>query len=346
MKKQASDTLAEIYTLLARRKNEIENVINTDGPTRRHPEYNDILDKYNESRSLYTSIRTTLGRGTDALSIPSYWMFATFVLLALLEAPFNKFAFDNILKLGNLESYMASALVTFMVLGMAHAAGKLARQIRSESRNEIFYSNIILSVLLMLFIVFVLLVLTVARAHYAAQVEQDINIFDEVKKSIDAVGVFGTLSMALSNRAALALLTFNLLGVMFAFIMAYLTHDSDKYFENAIKQYEKAKKAKIDFESKFNEKISEVNRRVSQKIETQIALYSTYYTMLDDEERKDLPPPEEVNKKYTPLSDVLKEYKIHLMGEDIEKDDNAPEMSTLENADNITRKKRGEGQEK
>ena len=175
-----------------------------------------------------------------ARKISREWIgMAVGVLLALLEAPANKFLFDVALQSSGFVSYSVSAAVTAFVIVLAHFAGVSIRQIWSDYRSRIIVSALLVFVLCVAVAGLIVGVLTVARAAFASQGSTIGDLMLGVQQNIQALGPLGALLAALTDTSAVLLACINLGGFVIAFVIAFFSHDSDRDFDHAHRAVER-----------------------------------------------------------------------------------------------------------
>jgi hypothetical protein len=183
----------------------------------------------------FNQIKTAVRRPINKAEIRTGIFIAFVVMLALLEMPVNKYLFDVALQGSSLISYSVSIAVAFFLLIIAHMCGKALRQIWSDHRRRLIWSNLLMFVGGMIVIAVVIAILTVGRASTSAEASLSSfnDIFSAVGAQIGSVGVWRTLAAAFSDLSALILATVNIGGVCVAIILAYISHDPDKDFDLA-----------------------------------------------------------------------------------------------------------------
>lgn len=153
--------------------------------------------------------------------------------LALLEAPANKFLFDVALQSSGFVSYCVSFGVTIFLLIFAHIAGRSIRQVWSDYRSKVIWSNVLIFLVCIGVALFIVGVLTVARAAFARVGGTIGDLLSGVAGNVTELGPIGALFAALGDTSALVLACINLGGMAVAFIIAFFSHDSDRDFDHA-----------------------------------------------------------------------------------------------------------------
>jgi hypothetical protein len=218
-----------------------------------------------------------LRRATDAMRISKLIVFFFFVCFALLEAPINKFMFDIVLKSNNLESYFVSLLVTGAMLGLAHVAGTQTRQLRGAFEDKIYFGKITVALTIMLILVLCVGILTIGRASYSAAGASlpNLDIFSHIGVQVQNLGLWAALITALSDRAAVILATLNIAGIACAFFFAFITHDSDVFYQAALDEAASAQRKFGRIAKKYEKRISKIGRKFAPKLAGLVAAHGS-----------------------------------------------------------------------
>ena len=239
---ERGSAVAAYKDILNRRENELLALSEETGPL--SETFKDAKNELQRAEGQHTQIHSAIRyRPLNKLHI-RFRFFAAFALaLALLEAPVNKYLFDVALQGSNIVSYSISIAVACFLLALAHLAGKCLRQIWSEHRKKLIWSNLLIFLASSAVVITVICILTVGRASTAADAALGgfNDIFSAVTSTIGAMGIWGTLSTAFSNIPALILATVNLGGVFVALLLAFFSHDPDKDFDLAANALERAR---------------------------------------------------------------------------------------------------------
>lgn len=223
-------------------------------------------------------------------------------MLAVIETPVNKFLFDVSLQSSNATSYLVSFAVAVFVLVAAHAAGKSARQVWSEYRTKHHWSNIALSIGVLIVLLGVVSVLTIGRGEFAAaRLDPGLGgVFSAVKEKVVSIGFWGALSHALADTSALVLMTINIASIMVAFLLGFLSHDPDKHFDKAFERHKACQVSMERYEAKYSKAVSSICEQARKKLNAINIRYSAANAAivaqktarripLDDEDRFSLP---------------------------------------------------------
>lgn len=259
--------------LLGQRDGKLATARDTIGPA--SDRWKRAEDQLYQAAADTRSIHAKLGRLTDGNGLPIGWFIGAAVVLALLEAPINKFMLDNILRGSNFDSYVISFFVTFIMLALAHYAGHHLRQFRSEHEEEIYYSKIAVAVVILIILMACVGVLTIGRAFYstATSVALGRDIFSEIGRQIVTVGIWPTFVAALGDNSALFLACLNTAGLAIAFLAAFTRYDSDKNYQAAIDAEKRANRALGKMEGKYAKIVNAIGNKFSPKLSAVAAAY-------------------------------------------------------------------------
>jgi len=268
-----AQSLSRYRHLLGQRDGKLATLRDTIGPAgdRWKRAEDQLYHAAADTRAIYAK----LGRLTDGNGLAVGWFIGAAIILALLEAPINKFMLDNILRGSNFDSYVISVFVTFVMLALAHYAGHHLRQFRSEYEERIYLSKIVVSMVILIILLGCISVLTIGRAFYstAALVAVGKDIFSEIGRQVITVGLWQTLKAALSDNSALFLACLNTAGLAIAFLAAFTRYDSDKNYESAIDAERRANKALAKLETKYSQAVSRVAKNFEPKLSGVAAAY-------------------------------------------------------------------------
>ena len=121
--------------VLNQRGNQIYALNEKSGP--RSKPYRDTEQELERNRAEYDRIKAVLRRPLNKWHVRAVILLAVGTVLALLEAPVNKFLFDVALQSSSFASYTISIMFAAVLLILAHVCGRSLRQIWSEFRNRI-----------------------------------------------------------------------------------------------------------------------------------------------------------------------------------------------------------------
>ena len=186
-------------------------------------------------------IRDVLRRPLARIHFRSRYLLIFALVLAVLEGLVNKFLFDVALGSIGFVSYVTSIVIAFGVVLLAHLAGRCLRQVWSEYRKRIVWSNVLAFLAIATVLTTIVCILTVGRAMTSANAGIDSfqDMFGAITTSVTSVGLWRTLGQSFANINALILATVNITGIFAAMMLAVFTHDPDKDFDAAATKVER-----------------------------------------------------------------------------------------------------------
>lgn len=221
---------AEYMAVLDQRGNALLSVNEKGGPRSRP--YLTLDARLRDDEAEYERIKTALRRPIAMIQVRPILLVVTGIVLALLEAPANKFLFDVALQSSGFVSFAASAGTTAFLLILAHFAGSSLRQSWSEMRRKVLLWNVVTFLLCTVVAPAIVAVLTVARATFANESGSIGDLLGNVRGHIENLGPLGALVSALSDPSALVLACINIGGIVTTFMLAFFSHDPDRDFDH------------------------------------------------------------------------------------------------------------------
>jgi hypothetical protein len=228
---QRNQAIADYKAVLDERGNALIAVNEKSGP--RSKAYVALDEKLKDEKQQLVRIRTAVRRPLARWHVRPWVMILIALGLALLEAPANKFLFDVALQSSGFVSYAVSAGVTAFLLFLAHFAGRSIRQIWSDYRGKVIWSNLIIFLVCFVMSLVIIGVLTVARAAFASVGGTIGELMGGVAGNVTALGPLGALFAALGDTSALVLACINMGGIVTTFVIAFFSHDSDRDYDHA-----------------------------------------------------------------------------------------------------------------
>jgi hypothetical protein len=254
---------SEYVKLLNERKNELLAAQIDHGP--RSDAYRNTKRESERHESQFDRISAVIRRPVNRFDIRTwiFWVFA--IALALFEAPINKYLFDVAIQGTNLTSYVISAVFAILLLLLAHLAGKCMRQIWSEYRKRLVWSNLLVSVLATLVLGLLVSILTIGRAKFSAgSADPGLgSLFNHIGGEVNQLGFFGSLSSAFSDTSALILFTVNLGAILTAVLLGFFSHDPDKDFDHASTALQSSLKKLADLQKRYANSRTKIIRNLS-----------------------------------------------------------------------------------
>lgn len=254
---------SEYVKLLNERKNELLAIQIDHGP--RSDIYKNAKRELDRHDSQFERIQAVIRRPINKVGIApwTFWLFA--LALAVFEAPINKFLFDYAIQGTNLTSYIVSTVFAVLLLLLAHLGGKCIRQVWSEFRRRVVWSNLAVAALSIVVLALLISILTIGRARYSAGAADPGlgNLFSEIGGQVGQLGFFGSLVAAFSDTSALVLFTVNLGGVLAALLLGFFSHDPDKDLDHADTALQKSSRQIAHLQKKYAKSRAKAIRKLS-----------------------------------------------------------------------------------
>ena len=253
------EATAGYKNVLDERGNALLSVNEKDGPQSKA--YSGLETKLKKDEQQLERIKMAVRRPISRWAVRTFILILVAIALAAFEAPANKFLFDMALQSTGLASYAASAAVTAFLLLLAHFAGRSIRQIWSDYRRKIIWSNIIIFLVCMGIATAIVGVLTVARHAFASEGTSIDDLMSGIQGGLVSVGPLGLLGAALGDMSALVLACINIGGIAATFMLAFFSHDSDRDFDHAQDSVEHHEKAMAKVHGAYLEQRSRIIKR-------------------------------------------------------------------------------------
>ena len=267
-------SIGDYKNLLAERDSKLAAVRKTYGPG--SDRWKRLESRLTNAEGHVRAIYSRLQRGTDGKRMAFGWFLLGAIILAVLEAPINKFMLDNILQGSNFNSYVISLFLTLILLLLAHFAGHQARQIRGACEETVYISNIVIVLLVVAVLVVCVGALTIGRAFYSMTAPVGLggrDIFSEISRQVLAVGPWTAFVAALSDKSAFFLACMNTAGIAVAFLTAFVTHDSDKVYQSALDTERSADKALWRMEKRYDRYVAKIAKKFAPRLSNVAAAY-------------------------------------------------------------------------
>jgi hypothetical protein len=271
-----SEALSQYQHELGNRDRKLGELSKSQGP-----ESADWQDCERQLKIDYESCQSkalALSRATDAKRASGVAMAILFLGLCAFETPVNKFMFDILLALQNWESYVISFVMSFGLLCLAHVAGFQARQIKGDFEDKFYFGKIAVTIFLLAFLMIAVAVLTVCRAYAStvATTGASFDIFSHVIAQVRSHGAWSAVVTALEDQSAVMLAAFNLTGIACAFILSFITHDSDAVYQASIDAQKASQKKFSIMSRKYDREISKVEKKFSPKLGRYATAFSAH----------------------------------------------------------------------
>lgn len=271
--RERARSLASYKATLDARDEELAEARNSIGPT--STRWLALDGELKSAQGTCHDIFATLDRLTDGKRIPNWFIVILALGFAALEAPINKFMLDNILRGNNFDSYALSLFLTLIMLLLAHIAGTQARQIRGAYEDKVYWSKLVVSLIILSVLATCVGALTIGRAYYSTAPDAFINtnIFSEIQTRIHNVGLWAALIAALADQAAFFLASLNMAGIAGAFFLAFTSHDSDVVYQAALDKAESARRRLDRMALKYDRRLAKIGRKLYRKLHNYAAAY-------------------------------------------------------------------------
>lgn len=271
--KERAGTLASYKAALDARDKDLSEARKSMGPGSER--WKVLEAEHDSAQGTCKDIFAALQRLTDGKRIPEWLILILAIAFAAMEAPINKFMLDNILRGNNFDSYVLSLFLTFIMLLLAHTAGMQARHIRGAYEDKIYFSKIVVSIVLLGILAICVGALTIGRAYYstAAAALPTSNIFSEIQHQVKNVGPWSAFIGALSDQAAFFLATLNIAGIAGAFILAFISHDSDMVYQSALDKEQKSGRKRERMTYKYDKRNQKIGQKYHKRLQNLVAAY-------------------------------------------------------------------------
>jgi len=234
---------SDYVKLLNERQNRILGLSEKSGPN--SDSYRNAAEDLARAKRDYGRINNGVRRPLNKWRIHGAVLIGVGVLLAVFEAPVNKFLFDVALRSSNLMSWSISFAFACALLVLAHFAGVSLRHVWSDFYRRPVFGSILIFLVLASVLFVLVSILTVARASFSANAGTIGDMFADVRQTVASVGLWRTQFNAFSDVSALVLATINIGGIFMTMMLAFFTHDSDKDFDAASRALDRYRK-KLD----------------------------------------------------------------------------------------------------
>ena len=225
------------------------------------------LDKeYEKANGIFEATQAELNDRPPHIRFENPWMFwiPAFIVFAM-EAFINKIIVDMAAQTPGGISLLISGLLSVLLVWLAHNAGVSWRQVYSDLERRIVWSSLIWGVALVVVILLFVVGLMTLRAYFAlVDTASDMNLFDTVK-GVSSLGV-QFVTQAFTVPESLTIGGLNFLALMFAFLFAFLSHDSDKEYDRRYIEMKRAKRARAKAQKRYEAEQEKIHGRFKRPI--------------------------------------------------------------------------------
>jgi hypothetical protein len=250
---QRSQSHHEYIGVINQRGNEISALKDSVGARSQRAKEADRLLLDAEKQII--GIRATVNRPINRHEWATLWVVLFAVALALLEAPANKYLFDVALSSSGIVSILVSVFVAFIVLILAHYAGRCLRQVWSEYRHRVVWSYLFTFGLLMAAFFVIVSIITIARAKTSvdASLSGFRDILSAVSSDVGEIGFWRSLTAAFGDISALVLAIVNVGGIVVTMVISYFNYDPDKDYDAAKNELDRRRAEVGRLQRRFSE---------------------------------------------------------------------------------------------
>lgn len=209
-----------------------------------------------QSQTRFDTISDQLGRARDARDIGK-WFWVVALVLVLVEALINLKVVNNVMKQDDAVAYVIAAVLALVILALAHGVGHQVRHAHSAYKRKWLKGHIAWAAVLSLVLLAFVTILTVARSNelWDSAREAFGGIFAEGGEAQRAkVGFSELLTVLLSAFSHVDSLFYagaNTICIVATIYMGASSYDSDKYFDDAFRQWASAEERFEKFERDY-----------------------------------------------------------------------------------------------
>lgn len=192
------------------------------------------------------------------------------ILVAIAEVLANKELFDMMFMGSAAKSLLVATVLSVSLFILAHTAGASTRQIWSDSVQRWVPSKIFLAFVTTSTVLLSVLILMIIRAYFSEASDTSLtggNLFGGLADKAQNAGLLGMTMQAFNSIEALGLGIFNLVCLIGAFLIGFLSHDSDVHYDKSYRNLTKAKRALEVVERKYDAELNSIYRAYAKRIE-------------------------------------------------------------------------------
>jgi hypothetical protein len=209
-------------------------------------------------------INASLGR---PLRISLYWLYIPLmIVIALAEVPINRMAFELFFSETPLVSLGISAVIGILLALFAHLLGTTLKRSLGVRGIKKRLGHFLGAAVIAALVAAVIYAIAVIREQYVRLAEENASV------SLDALvgdGIVETAKQAMTDglsTGSLALIMVNLLLFVGGTAIAFVRHDSDPDYENAVTERQRAEKRLNRLRAAYDKRHSAVSREFSEKL--------------------------------------------------------------------------------
>lgn len=189
------------------------------------------------------------------------------LLLALLEVPINRFAFEFFFQEIPILSLLIALGTGILLIGMSHLIGKWLKQVTSHDTllATIFYSFGI-AILVTLSLMFIYLIARIRQAYIMLLETEQSQSIENLLSGSNLIDVAKDVFSVPLDAAGYGLLLLNFAIVFIGVALSFVRHDPHPGYEPAERQLSRSQKKLRALESKYERKRQKVGKRYDEQI--------------------------------------------------------------------------------
>jgi hypothetical protein len=259
--------LNDFRAALQKRQSDLNAAAGSFGPP--SLEYMRVNHKFEDTKAELKRTSIRLGGRAPQIVFRSLFLFwIAFILILVAEAAINKVLFDMALLSSTAVSLAASALLSCALVFLSHISGLSWRQAWSEFKERILWANVFIGFVCGGVVLACVSVIMAVRAEFALNADVGIG-FDflrNITSKILANGIIDFLRSGFATTESLIMGALNSAALLVAFIVAFLSHDSDHEYDSRVREHEGAAAELRRIQRKYGTLV----RRIHAKYATQI----------------------------------------------------------------------------
>jgi hypothetical protein len=229
-----------------------------------------------------------------------FWSISVLVLIAEVFA--NKELFDMMFMSSAAKSLLVAAVLSVLLLILAHTSGASTRQIWSDSVQRWVPSKIFLAIVSTSTVLLSVLILMIIRAYFSDASDTTLtggNLFGGLADKAQNDGLLGMTTRAFNSIEALGLGIFNLVCLIGAFLIGFLSHDADVNYDKSYRNLTKAKNALEAVERKYDAELNRLYKSYSKRLELAKLSYVSAKAKAGEQAGSELPEDNFASDRHT-----------------------------------------------
>ncbi len=192
------------------------------------------------------------------------------ILVAIAEVFANKELFDMMFLGSAAKSFIVATVLSVTLFVLAHTAGTSARQLWSDSTQSWVPSRIFLCIITIIPVLLSVVVLMIVRAYFETNSDTSItggDIFGGLTEKAQSDGLLTMVYQAFQSVEALGLGLFNLICLIGAFLIGFMSHDSDIHYDKSYRIHSKTKIALEHMQKRYDKALNKAYNSYSKRID-------------------------------------------------------------------------------